>query len=400
MTLTWVACKARTGEVITDLPDLEVSSVSRLMGQYTSAEASLPLPTAPPEWERCTVEKGTFYVLVDDTDPDNPVGMWGGLVTLSKRTHGDRVSLSMATLEAYFDTRFVGDVTYTSIDQCAIVASLVTAYAADSLPIRVEYTPSSTTRTRTYLDVEDKSLYSVLTELSAVDGGPEWTIEWEQTLTPTVRWTPVIRIADRIGSAVTPGLNPAVVFDMPGGGVTEVEYVRDYTSGKGATDVVAVSTAVGDVRPASLHQVSIDDPDRLRTEFRFTPSTSITSVSTLTSHARQALEYMKNGAVSLSLSGVADLLPRLGSDWFMGDDVGYQVGGRIYDGSTYQTTGIWSSEWTATWGVEGLALVYPDGRDTVPAFPAGLSGTARAIGWNLTLGDMPIITPILVSTGA
>jgi len=361
MALTWVACKALTGEVITDLPDLEVSSVSRLMGQYTSAEASLPLPTAPPEWERCTVEKGTFYVLVDDTDTDNPVGVWGGLVTLSKRTHGDRVSLSLSTLEAYFDTRFVGDVTYTSIDQCAIVASLVTAYAADSLPIRVEYTPSSTTRTRTYLDVEDKSLYSVLNELSAVDGGPEWTIEWEQTLTPTVRWTPVIRIADRIGSAVTPGLNPSAVFDMPGGGVTEVEYVRDYTSGNGATDVVAVSTAVGDVRPASPHQVS-SDPDRLRTEFRFTPSTSITNVSTLTSHARQALAYMKNGAVSLSLSGVADKLPRLGSDWFTGDDVGYQIDA------------------------------------TVPAFPGGLSGTARAIGWSLTLGSMPVITPILVST--
>lgn len=395
--LSWIACKARTGEVIAELPDLDCQSVSVLMGQYQTSTTSLPLPTAPPEWQRCTLEMGTFHVLVDDDGTGSPVGVWGGLVTSSTRSHGDKVEMSVASIEAYFDRRFVGDKTYTGWDQCALMADLVTSFAGDSLPIRVTYTPSATTRDRTYTDVSDKSLYSVLQELSAVQGGPEWSVSWERTFAPTARWTPVITIADRIGRPVTTGLSPAVTFEMPGGGVTEVAYVTDYRAGKGATDVMAVSTATANTRPQSPHQTSVD-AERLKVEYRFTPSTSITQTATLTDHAVQALAYMKDGSVSVALSGIVTDLPRLGSEWFLGDDVGYRIGGLAPDATTYTFPDAYIDTYTDLYGAQGTGLLYPNGRDTVPAFPGGLAGMARVIGWDLTLGNTPTVTPVLVST--
>jgi len=41
-------------------------------------------------------------------------------------------------------------------------------------------------------------------------------------------------------------------------------------------------------------------------------------------------------------------------------------------------------------------LVNPAGRPSVPAFPNGLAGTQRAIGWEMTLGVTPVVTPILI----
>ena len=67
--------------------------------------------------------------------------------------------------------------------------------------------------------------------------------------------------------------------------------------------------------------------------------------------------------------------PVLGIDWMLGDDIGYQLGGLAY------------------------AQGAPAGRESVPAFPAGVRGVMRAIGWELNMDDQTI-TPILATTGA
>ena len=43
MGLYWVATDARTGNVIGDLPDLDVASVKSLIGRYDTTTAKLPL---------------------------------------------------------------------------------------------------------------------------------------------------------------------------------------------------------------------------------------------------------------------------------------------------------------------------------------------------------------------
>jgi hypothetical protein len=58
--------------------------------------------------------------------------------------------------------------------------------------------------------------------------------------------------------------------------------------------------------------------------------------------------------------------PKLNVDWFLGDDVGYQLGG-----------------------------LDSNGNDTFPSFPGGLSGVARAVGYQIEISDTPIITPVI-----
>lgn len=374
MTYSWLAVEARTGVVIADLTDLGCEKVSTQIGTYTTTTATLPVGTkrTPENWLRATKPGATTLVVIDDAS-DLPI--WGGLLTKRTRSDGDTVSVSVATPEAYFDRRYVGDEVFgradpfVGVDQNTIVSTLVAKYAArgsnGGLPLRVEVVgPAGVERSRTYADQSDKTLYSVLSELMAVDGGPEWTIGWERTGTLI---TPVLRVGTRIGRAVTEGLGPNATFEIPGP-VSEVELEEDYSSAGGANDVLATSSASADARPQSRHVVTVD-PERPTFEHRFSPSTSITDVGTLNGHATARAAAIRDGALALSLGSVTKSAPRVGVDWSAGDDIGYVVGG-------------------------------PDrfGRETVPGFPGGLTGVARAVGWELSFANASgpeRITPVL-----
>lgn len=368
MTYSWLATEARTGVVIADLTDLGCEKVSTQIGAYTTTTATLPVGTrrTPENWLRATKPGATTLVVIDDSS-DLPI--WGGLLTKRTRSDNDTISVSVATPEAYFDRRYVGDEAFVGVDQNTIVSTLVAKYAArgsnGGLPLRVEVVgPSGAARSRTYADQSDKTLYSVLTELMAVDGGPEWTIGWERTRTLI---TPVLRVGTRIGRAVTDGLGPNATFEIPGP-VSEVELEEDYSAAGGANDVLATSSASADARPQSRHVVTVD-PERPTFEHRFSPSTSITDVGTLNAHATARAAAIRDGALALSLGSVTKSAPRVGVDWSAGDDIGYVVGG-----------------------------LDRFGRETVPGFPGGLTGVARAVGWELSFANASgpeRITPVL-----
>jgi len=359
MTLTWLSVDARTGGVLADLPDLDVPKVSRSICRYDSTTASLPVPTAPDGWELATRPGGSVMVLLDSEAP-NP--LWGGRVTQRTRGSGDTAALALATQESYLDGRFVGDVTYTGVGQNAIVADLIARYVAigplGGIPIRVvQVGGAGTLRDRTYTNDSDKSIYSVLTELSGVIDGPEFTVGWEWQHAPE-RITPVLYVGARIGTPVQAGLTVTATFDLPGC-VTDATYVEDYSgSGRAANVVTASTTGDGTTRLVSPVQVAADD-GRPTYEWRFTPSTSIEVVDTLTAAAARALTALSDGSMAITLSASVADAPKLGSEWNLGDEVGYSL--------------------------------------TAPAFPDGLAGIARVYGWELTLGNTPIVTPILVS---
>lgn len=374
MTLAWVSTDARTGVVLADLPGLECASVNRSIGRYEAASASLPLPGAPENWLLATRHGGANLILLSDGVP-----IYGAMVTQRPRGTGDDLPLALATLESYLDRRLMGDVTYTGVGQNDMVAdwfaNFVTVGPLGGVPFRVQYTTAGAgqVRDRAYLRADRKTVYSALTELSADLGGPEWTVEWEWQHSPE-RITPVFYVGDRIGQAHAPALAPAVTFQAPGC-IIDAVMVEDYSSGKGANSVIAYSSATADVVPQSPAQVAPDD-GRPTFETDIQPSTSITDIATLTSHAQSALATLAPGGSALAMSANVSTAPPLGSAWVLGDDVGYIIGGLEADPHN------------------------PAGRESVPAFPGGISGVMRCVGWELTLDGVQTVTPILAATGA
>ncbi len=372
----WLAVSSKDGQILTELPYIDVPKVSQTLGRYETAAATLPIAVdyAPDDWKSATKRGAAFLVLLDDNpnDPAHGIPLWGGLITKRTLSGEDTAKLSLVTAEGYLDRRYTGDKTYTAVGQNTIFQDLIQSYVAvgsnGGIPIRVAIVNGGAgqVRDRSYFDKDDKTIYSTITDLAGVDGGFEWTIGWEWQSSPE-RLTMVAYVGDRIGSAVLPGLAPAAVFEMPGA-VSSFSIVEDYAAGRGANDVMASSSGEGDTRPQSPRQV-FADPDLPTFEYRWTPSTSITSIDTLTSHAERALTVLKDGSTALSLSAAVAGAPRLGVDWALGDDAGYDVGAPDYLG-----------------------------RDTVPAFPGGITGTARVGGWSLDLQPTSMVTPVLVGT--
>lgn len=377
MGFSWVACKAKTGEVIVELPYLTVDAVRQTIGRYESVTASLPIDSehAPDQWERAILDGGSWLVLLSETVDASGVvqaiPVWGGLVTQSQPDESDSVPITLSTLEAYLDRQYISTTkTYTQVGQNDIAADLINSFVDDAvggIPIRVQYATAGagTLRDHEYTDQDDKTVYSALTDWMNVVGGPEWYIGWEHLTSPE-RYTPVFYVGDRIGVAAPAGMSPNATFDMPGP-VQSFQLTRDYSNGKGANVVMAYSSGQGTVRPQSAPQV-FTDPDRPKFEYRWTPSTSILDTDRLVEWAQSRLDDQRNGSVALALSASATdpACPQLGTDWFLGDDIGFDIGG-----------------------------LDSNNQDTVPAFRGGFAGVGRAIGYELTLSDTPILTPVL-----
>lgn len=358
----WIATELRTGRIICDLPGFSVGSVAVRLSDYSTANGVLPVSGAPTEWERATTPLGSALVLVDDDgDP-----VWGGLVLKRLRTAGDEVTITLGTMETYLGRRYLGTLSYTAREQCALAADLVTRSVLDgSIALRVQTRPGSTTRTRSWTHDSDTTVLDALDDLSSASGGLEYTVGWSKEVETdgALRYVPVLLIADRIGTSAG-ALPPAAVLDLPGV-LTALELVEDWADGKGANRVIATGTSstTGGARPESAAQVH-PDPDRPTVEHRWSPGRT-TSTAVLDEAAAGALAVLRDGAQSLALTARADRAPLLGVDWALGDDIGYHVD------------------------------------PGVPSFPRGLDGVARCIGWTLDLDPAaPTVVPVLADTEA
>lgn len=353
MALSWVSINANTGTIIADLPTVRPDgSLKRTIGRHEAQTVSLPLDGAPLNWQNATRKKSVFLVALSEPLDNEPRGLpvWGGMVIDRTTSHGPDVKLSLVTAEDCLNDHYVGDETLYTWPQNSIVTYLVNKYVT-GIPLRVvELAGANPVRGRAYLDKDDKTVFALLDELSGVNGGPEWTIGWEWV--DDQKLGMVLYVGARIGMAAPSGLGPASWFELPGN-VTSAELVESYRRGEGANDVMATSSGSGDARPQSSHHVYTGD-GRPKVEFRWSPSTSITDIGTLEDHAARALASMENGTVALSITANrTEATP-----FSLGDDVGFSL--------------------------------------FSPAWPDGISGSARAIGveWTDTT-----ITPVLNVTG-
>lgn len=333
------------GTVLAEFPDLQASQLSYRFEESTSETMVVPWRNIPSNWGEATIPYGTAILLTRGSTV-----LWGGIVVKRERTlQGDGLSLTVATVEHYFDSVYVKDHVYSNRDQCEIVEDLVSStLAGHRFGFSVESSPSSIRRDRTYETSSDKTLLSVLQELSNVLDGPEWCTSWRAV---DGRYLPVLTVADRVGSDT-----PVTTFDETV--MTSFRVLEDYTNGYGANTVWAVGGASGEDRLQS-DVMTVGQDYRPVVEHVVRPSSSITRKETLNAHASSALQQLQDGTVTVDMTLSLMAAPIVYEEWKPGDVVAWSV---TDDGVRF------------------------DGFD---------HGEARIVGYDIDFSDVWTITPIL-----
>lgn len=367
--VTWYGCDLVSGRIVEELQDLTPSGeVSRLLGAYSSASFSLPVPlsghgSAPRNWQAATEPGRSMIVAVLAGQP-----VWAGIVLPRDRGSDATAPIACVSIEGYLDRRYVADHQFVQQDEAAIAASLIGDANIEGIGLVVDAPNTGTLRDRTYFDKDDVTVYSRLQQLSGVINGPEWTIDIEWSDSTQTAFAKVFRLRKRIGVA---SIQPTAVFTtgsasavLSSVGASEARYVlrEDWSSGKGANHVVATSSGEGEDKPQSApaRDEALIAAGWPRFEHRFNAGSSITNIATLDGHAQRALELMRRGAQTLSITARADAYPTLGTDWSIGDDIGFELVGHGH--------------------------------------PQGLTGIARALGWRLD-AQPGTVSPVLLLPG-
>lgn len=332
--VTWLGCDFVTGRIIAELPDV-TGSVSRVLGAYTSAGLRLPIPLAGPgalgrSAIQATQPGRTMIVAVV-----NDIPAWGGIVVRRKGGTEATLELSTVTLEGYLDRRYVRNHTWTQVDEASVIAAgLVGDARTEGIGLIVDAPPTGTLRDRTYAGSDDATVYRRLEELMAVEGGPEWTIDLDWADESQTVVAKIFRVRKRIGrSAAQPTAvfetTAHSVFSSRGASQAHYAYSEDYSDGRGANHILAVSSGEGEDRPISAPARAEDliASGWPRYESRISPSTSIKATQVLDAHARAELALRKFGSRTWTITTRWDAFPRYGMDWRLGDDVAWNLTG-------------------------------------------------------------------------
>lgn len=307
----FLAVSLTSGTVLAEFPDLQVSKLSYRFEEITSETMMLPWRNIPSNWVEATIPYGVAILLVRGSTV-----LWGGIVVKRERTlQGSGLSLTVATIEHYLDSVYVKDHTYSNRDQCEIVKDLVSStLSGHRFMLSVEASPSRIHRDRAYEASSDKTLLSVLQELSNVQNGPEWCTSWRNV---DGGYTPVLTVADRIGSVA-----PVTTFDESV--MTAFKVLEDYTSGYGANMVWAVGSTSDEDQLRSDTMVA-GQSYRPVVEHVVRPSSSITRKETLNAYASSVLRQLRDGTNTVDMTLSLMAAPIVYDEWKPGDVVAWIV---------------------------------------------------------------------------
>lgn len=332
-----------SGVVLAEFSDLQVSKFSYRFEEKTSETVTIPWRNIPSNWNEATIPYGVAIVLVSGLTV-----LWGGIVVKRERVLQDSgLSLTLATVEHYFDSVYVKDHTYSKCDQCEIVKDLVSSTLTDHrFTLLTNVSSSRILRDRTYKESSEKTLLSVLQDFSNVQNGPEWCTSWQAV--EGGRYLPVLTVADRIGSST-----PITTFDDSV--MTSFRIVEDYTTGYGSNMVVAVG-GTSDEGQLRSDVMTVNQYYRPVVEYVARASDSITQKDTLNAHAMSALRQLQDGTNTVAMTLDLMSAPVVYKDWSPGDVVAWNItddSGRLmgFDHGEARVVGYdidFSGSWTVT----------------------------------------------------
>ncbi|WP_426243677.1 hypothetical protein [Nocardioides sp. LHG3406-4] len=294
--------------------------MSRIIGASTDATKKVRCSSdgVPiPGWDEGSAGARTLMVAVD-ADGDQII--WGGLVRDRDSTPGPWVDVSANTLEAYLSRRYINTpLSWDEADPAQIAVDVLAGVVADLTPLTVSATMTGNESVGgAYTPTDNKRVGDILSDLSGLAGGIEWTVDLEWADADHTQMRYVVRIAPRLG---TPGGVSATQWTMPGC-VRSFRLKESFGEENFANDVLAYSSGEGGSQPWSTRY---EDTPLLasfaRFERRFPPATSITSTTTLDQYAEAELARVRLGVTQLNIEANLDAAPQVNRDWWLGDDI-------------------------------------------------------------------------------
>lgn len=374
MALSWVVCQIASGDQVDVLPLTVSGDVERTVGAPSSLSASLAVTDekCPPNWVHLLDGKRHMIVLDDDGQP--LVGYRIG----QYETGSPEVPIPLRSLESALDAVNVWTHEFwqrdieiggsePGTDEAEVAAIILRDVLAAPLTtpgswgFTLDVTPTGRTADHTYAAEEDRTVLSVLNELMAAEGGPEWTIRYSWSDDVPRRLIKTIHIAPIIGSTIE---STVIESHHLASRKRKVSFEGDNL----ATHVIAVSDGSGLDRPTSDPFVDQDalDAGVPRVEARIHVS-GVDDTGLLNRVGEAGLRRRWDGLTTwdLTLAATAVGCPRVGRDFDAGDTVPVQID----------------------------PVILTDGR---VVDPGSWYGMARIIGWRAQIGDgiFKTVTPV------
>lgn len=359
----WV-CDLRTGNKIAQLPLRPSGELSDRIGDVQTAQFACDQYDA---LNQCgdfigiTTPGRTMVIVEREYEGDSTSDiLWAGIILVRAAGSATDAQLNCATIPAYLNRRDVGTHTYNAgpgETDGQIIADLLADAAPEGLDFILDI-DCPTPRAVRYLAPEHKKVLQALQELSAMDGGPEWTIKAQWTDASRTSVDLVFVARTRLGWSGTPNAR----FDYPGC-ITSYEVDDDFSEGHGANSVTAQNTSGGATATARDDQ-AITQQGWPRWE-ELVPASGDLNIDGLTGLAKATLGWRSRGQVTNSVKVSLTYGPQYRRDLELGDN--------------------------ATWFVSAPA---PGEDPPSPRHPQGHQETIRVIGISL---DIPndAYTPVL-----
>lgn len=320
----WV-CDLRTGNKIAQLPLRPSGEIPERIGAVSTAQFTCDqyeALRACGDFIGITTQGRTMVIVEREYERDSTSDiLWAGIILVRAAGTATDANLNCASVASYLNRRFVGTHTYNA-GPGETDGQIITDLLADAAPEGLDFIldiDCPTPRAVRYLAPEHKPVLQALQELSAMDGGPEWTIKAQWTDVSRTSVDLVFVARTRLGYA---GTTPTARFDFPGA-VDSYEVDDDFSEGHGSNAVTAQNSS-GGASASARDDAAITLQGWPRWE-ELAPTSGTLDITGLNGVAKSALQWRARGQTTNQLKVSLTYGPQYRRDLELGDNVTWFV---------------------------------------------------------------------------
>lgn len=317
------ACDLRTGNKLAQLPLKPSGALTERIGSVSTVGFSCDQYAVLKDggdFIGTTVPGRTLIVVEREYEGETTSDIvWAGVILPRKAGSAPTAQFNCSTVAAYLDARYVGTHTYNG-GPGETDSQIITDLMADAAPEGLDFILDincPTLRSVRYRETDRKTVLAALQELSAMDGGPEWTIKarWSDASRTSVDLVFVART--ELGS----GSEPDVRFDYPGS-INSYDVDDDFTKGHGANHIIGVNSNGAGSTPARDEQALAEGYPRWEEAIS---AQGDLNAAGLAGVAAEGIKWKARGQIANELDVSLTYGPQYGRDFVLGDRATWTV---------------------------------------------------------------------------